>query len=170
VRNPFDQRLYEEEAAMPAPGQGIGDPEQVWSATLSELDQWAKDNQKDTRHDAVAFWALKIPAIVASASAGIWAHFGLTTVSVIAGAIASVCVIIDGIHPRGMLRNTHLRAVHDIRILMKDMTSRLGSSTGLRENAIRRIIRDVKAERKRIAFYIRDAETALKFGDASSRQ
>jgi hypothetical protein len=138
--------------------------ERVWDDHLAELNEWAEANRRDARNDAVAFWVLKIPAILASASAGIWANFQLTTVSVIAGAIASVCVIVDGIHPRGMLRNTHLRAFHDLRMLMSHMTSQLRSSAGQRENSIRKIIRESEAERERIAAYIRDAETALKPG------
>lgn len=138
--------------------------EAVWNSHLAELEQWAEANRKEARNDAMAFWALKIPAIVASASAGIWAHFNLITVSVIAGAIASLCVIIDGIHPRGMLRNTHLRAFHDLRILISRMTSQLRSSSGQPENTVRKIIRESEPERVRIATYIRDAETALKPG------
>jgi len=140
-------------------------PEQVWNAHLAELERWAEANRKDARNDTLAFWALKVPAIVASASAGIWAHFEWTTVSVISGAVASVCVIVDGILPRGMLRNTHLRAFHDLRILTSRMTAQLRSSDGKPEVIVRKIIRESEAERERIAAYIRDAETALKPGD-----
>jgi hypothetical protein len=118
----------------------------------------------------VAFWTLKIPAVLASASAGVWAHFGLTGVSVVAGAMASLCVIIDGVHPRGMLRNTHLRAYHDIRILISRMTDqwRTRASNANEQNTIRGIIRNSIAERERIAKYVRDAETALKAGSKAS--
>jgi len=105
----------------------------------------------------------KIPAILASASAGVWAQFNLTAVSVIFGAIASVCVIIDGIHPRGMLRNTHLRAYHDLRILTTQMMTewRARNTNARDDNTARRIIQGAQKERQRIAIYIRDAETAL---------
>ena len=132
---------------------------------LTELEQWAIANQSDARSDAIAFWSLKIPAILASACAGVVAHFDLTTVSVIAGAVASVCVIIDGVHPRGMLRNLHLRAYHDIRILSTNMVvlwrSRNSGANG--DHTARQIIRNAEKERQRIAAYIRDAETSLKF-------
>ena len=137
-------------------------PMEIWTDHLTELEQWAKANQRDARHDAVAFWALKIPAIVASASAGICAQYHLTNFSLIAAAIASFCVIVDGIQPRGMLRNIHLRAYHDIRILTSHMMTQLRSSEERPENAVRKIIRDSEPERKRIAAYIRDAESALK--------
>ena len=135
---------------------------EIWTDHLTELEQWAKANQRDARHDAVAFWALKIPAIVASASAGISAQYHLTNFSLFAAAIASFCVIVDGIQPRGILRNIHLRAYHDIRFLTSHMMTQLRSSEDRPENAVRKIIRDSEPERKRIAAYIRDAESALK--------
>jgi hypothetical protein len=155
------------DAAPPVPdGDSSEDQsaEQDWNNQISELERWAGENNRDACNDRLAFWALKIPAIIASASAGVWAQFHLTTISVLAGAIASVCVIIDGIHPRGMLRNTHLRAFHDIRILITGMTSNLRSCKR-NPNNIRKIIREAEPERKRIATYVRDAEIALKPSD-----
>jgi hypothetical protein len=136
---------------------------------LLELEEWAQANKRDGRRDNIAFWALKVPAIVASASAGLWAHFNLVAVSVVAGALASICVIVDGILPRGMLRNTHLRAYHDIRILLTKMVTdwRARNINAHDENSARRIIREAETERQRIAAYVRDAETALRYEDRS---
>jgi hypothetical protein len=130
---------------------------------LNELEDWAQANKRDARRDSIAFWSLKAPAIMASASSGLLAQFSLTTLSLAAGAVASVCVLIDGIHPRGMLRNTHMRAYHDIRILHNKMVAewRSRSVTAKDDNIARRIIRDSEAEYERISAYIRDAETAL---------
>jgi len=131
---------------------------------LGELEQWALANQADARRDAIAFWALKVPAILASASAGVWAHFNLTTVAVLMGAVASFCVIIDGVHPRGMLRNVHLRAFHDLRGLTAGMIAQWRSRNreAHPDNIARNIIRQAEPERQRISAYIRDAETMLK--------
>ncbi len=133
--------------------------------TLNELEKWALANQRDAKRDAVAFWILKVPAIFASASAGVWAHFNFITIGVITGAIASVCVIIDGVHPRGMLRNIHLRAFHDIRNLSTKMVSgwRSRNKSSNDANVAAKLIRDAESERTKIALYIRNAETALKF-------
>ena len=38
---------------------------------MTELEAWAEDNRKDSRRDAIRFWALKIPAVIISAGAGI---------------------------------------------------------------------------------------------------
>lgn len=119
------------------------------SAQLDDLEKWAIYNKRDARNDLVAFWFLKIPAILSSASAGILAHYSLATVSMFAGAIASVCVIVDGIHPRGMLRNTHLRAYHDIRFLASTMAIKWRSRNPASkvDNVVAGIIRDGEAER-----------------------
>jgi hypothetical protein len=132
---------------------------------LMELEEWALGNKSEARNDALAFWSFKIPAIGASAGAGILAHFQLTTISLIAGTIASIAVIIDGVQPRGMLRNMHFRAYHDLRYLASRMVSEWRSRDPDRaENEIaRQIIRTAEKERQRIAEYIRDAESALKF-------
>ncbi len=90
---------------------------------LVELEQWALANKKDTQNDTLAFWSLKAPAILTSAGTGVLAYFDQKTIGVVLGFVASVCVIIDGVQPRGMLRNIHLRAFHDIRFLSSKMVS-----------------------------------------------
>ena len=138
---------------------------------LDELEQWAIRNYNDGRKDTIAFWSLKVPAIIAAASAGVFAHFNCTSVSLVVGAIASCCVIIDGLHPRGMLRNIHLRAYHDIRILTRKMMIQW-RARGAEANANKiasRILRASEAPYERIAGYVRDAETALNFSETNPR-
>ena len=132
---------------------------------LLELEQWALDNRKDARRDALAFWSLKLPAVIAASGAGVLAHFELTTVSVVAGAAASLCVIVDGVHPRGMLRNVHMRAYHDLRYLSTRMVGEWRSRNRQSKptTVASKIIRDAEDERQKIALYIREAETALNY-------
>lgn len=81
----------------------------------------------------------------------------------IAGFVAAACVLIDSAYPRGMLRNTHLRAYHDLRILATNMAVKWRTrGENSDADAAKRIIRDAEPERLRIAKYIRDAEIALK--------
>lgn len=63
-----------------------------------------------------------------------------------------------------MLRNTHLRAYHDIRILMMKLTDQwqIRDPKVDSQETLRTILATSLAERERIARYIRDAETALK--------
>jgi hypothetical protein len=180
VMRPEDEEVdYNPGPAQPSePITGAGPPTPVVSRgsevdsmppvlkhQILELEEWAKANKRDALRDGIGFWGLKIPAILASATAGVWAHFDLTAISVISGAIASICVIVDGIHPRGMLRNTHLRAFHDIRFLTTRMVAEWRSRKPRADGTslARRIIRDGESERQRIANYIREAETALNF-------
>jgi hypothetical protein len=150
--------------ASPAPKKSNKMPKEL-QQQLDEIEEWALTNKKDSKKDAINFWILKIPAIVTSASAGIWAHFDLTTVSVISGAIASICVVLDGIHPRGMLKNIHTRAYHDLRMLSGTMTTawRSRDSFSNVKEVAQEIIRNNEEERLRIASYIRDAESALAY-------
>jgi len=129
---------------------------------LAEIEVWAQANRKEARQDTVSFWILKIPAIIASAGSGILAYIDIKLIALIAGFIAAVCVLIDSVYPRGMLRNTHLRAYHDLRILTSHMVSQWRFHKDHNDlDAAKRIIREAEPERNRIACYIRDAETAL---------
>jgi hypothetical protein len=150
-------------SAAAAPAAGVQKIPDELLQQLIELERWAVANRDDAKRDAIAFWSLKVPAILASAGAGVMAHFDLSTTSVIAGAIASACILVDGVHPRGTLRNLHLRAHHDIRILASNMVVQWRSRDAVtdEQEVARRIIRDAEKERRRIAGYVRDAETAL---------
>jgi len=133
---------------------------------MTELEAWAEDNRKDSRRDAIRFWALKIPAVIISAGAGIFAYFRLEAAAVIASGIASVCVLIDGLNPGGALRNSHYKAVHDLRILQHKMQAEWrieGYVLGVDESEklAARIIKDAQKEIERIATYLRDAESML---------
>ena len=134
------------------------------AAQLVELEEWAQANKADARRDVVAFWLFKAPAMFASASSGVFALYDLQAVGAIMGAVATLSILVDSVHPRGMLRNTHLRAYHDLRLLLTGMVSswRTRSQSADPRNIAKRIIKDAEAERQRIANYIRDAETALK--------
>jgi hypothetical protein len=150
-------------AALPRPNtSGDGIPEEL-QTVLSELESWALANRRDARRDFAHFWMLKTPAIFASASAGIWDHFGLTGVGVVSGAIASLCVIMDGVQPKGQMRNTHMRAYHEIRRLESKLVDqwRLRSRDVSAQDTVNKIIRAAIPERERIAKYVEQVETAL---------
>jgi len=138
-------------------------PDQL-RAQVEDLKAWADANKRDSSRDAIAFWSLKVPAIVASATAGIWGYYQLTAVSIVFGSIASACIIIDGIHPRGTLRNIHLRAHYDLMLLTTKMLAEWrGRNPSANLNLLAsKIIKDAEVERQRVGQYIRDAETALK--------
>jgi hypothetical protein len=41
---------------------------------LLELEAWATANKKDAKNDAIAFWILKVPAILTSVGSGLFAY------------------------------------------------------------------------------------------------
>ncbi len=143
--------------------------ERDFTDRLRYLEDWAHENHKDARRDTIAFWILKVPAVVSSVCAGLIEHYHWDAASLTLGAIASFCIIIDGVRPRGMLRNVHLRAVYDIRDLVARMQGQLASTEGDRIQAIRKIIGASETERQRILSYIRDAETSVKPNHESGR-
>jgi hypothetical protein len=138
-------------------------PEDMINSYAGRLRALATANCKHATKDALSFWALKLPAIISSAGTAICAFFHQEIVILVAGSIAGICITIDGIYPRGHLRNVHLGAFHDLTAL----------ADGIEYNWIARdpaaddrtsatvIIRNAQKERKRIVSYLRDAETSL---------
>lgn len=135
---------------------------------LEELEIWAITNNKDAHNDKIAFWILKIPAIIASTSTGIWAYYQLPVVSLIFGFISSACIIIDSFSQKGTLKNIHTRAYHDIRNLQSNIInkwrSRAFNSNSKKSKAqdSSKIIAESQNERERIAAYLRNAESAMR--------
>ena len=128
-----------------------------------ELEQWALGNAADAKSGTTAFWVLKAPAVLASALAGLLAYFQWPVAGLVVGFAASGCMLIDSFNPRGALRNTHMRAYHDIRNLTNGLMNQWRSRDRHvpEVDVVRKIISESEAERSRIAQYVRDAESAL---------
>lgn len=147
------------DAAMPRPLQ-------QW---LEELETWARANAADARRDSWRFWALKIPAIASSGAATLLGTQGFHGATAGLAALATVCVLVDGVNPGGALRNAHLRAVHDLRALENEVLAewRLGVLRGGSAGALAADILERSQLRwRQIAADLRTAETAL---DAKTR-
>jgi hypothetical protein len=130
---------------------------------LVELESWVEANTKDAKRDTIAFWSLKGPAILTSSSAGLWAYFDLTPVAVVLSTLASMCILIDGLQPRGLLRNAHVRAVHDLRLLMSEIADNWRSRDARRSDSTveREIIKWSQVHKAKIAKTLREAESTL---------
>jgi hypothetical protein len=130
---------------------------------LIDLESWALANRRDSRRDAIRFWSLKIPAMVVSAGSGIAAYIK-PSVALVAGAVAGMCVLIDSLNPGGALRNTHLRAFNDLRILQERMKSQWQVGFLRHEDhelLAAKIIEGATKEKERINKAITDAEASL---------
>jgi hypothetical protein len=131
---------------------------------LRGLETWALANRRDSKLDAIKFWSLKIPAIVVAAGSGVSGYYELKGLAVIAGAVASLCVLIDALNPGGALRNAHLRAFNELRILQERMKSQwqVGFLRHQDSDSLAAwIIEGAKKEKNRINDAITIAETSL---------
>jgi hypothetical protein len=144
--------------------RSVPPPPSQLSHQMRALRCWAESNRLLARSDLVKFWALKLPAILVSATAAVLAHLGLNDTSVVAGAMAAACGLIDGLNPRGAQRSCHLRAQNEINSLVVSMASqwRIGALRGEDANTLAAFIIDQsECERKRISAYLNTAETSL---------
>jgi hypothetical protein len=154
-------------AALPAREEATDEMPRTLKHLFEELEIWAVANRRDSRLDARRFWMLKIPAIIVAASGGIFAYFKPGILSVIAGAISSACVLLDGIYPGGQLRNTHYKAFLELRKLQFDMHNKwrieAWKTTTYKERMelAANIMQSAQDETTRIAAYLRDTETSF---------
>jgi hypothetical protein len=152
--------------ALPG-GEAKDEMPSILKHQFEELEYWAQENRRDSRVDTRRFWMLKIPAIIVAASGGIFAYYKPGILSVIAGAISSACVLLDGIYPGGQLRNTHYKAFLELRKLQFDMRTKWrieawkATTDKERMELAASIMESTQGEITRIATYLRDAETSF---------
>jgi|GEM_PF-2394651 len=152
-------------AAPPTTGssESEGMPAELRSF-VSELEEWARLNQTDARHDTIRFWILKVPAILSSACAGVLAINHFETAAAILAAIATTCILIDGVNPGGQLRNAHVRAVHDLRTLQHQVVNdwRVGCLRGTNTKKLAaELLQKAEKVREQVAAALKGAETSF---------
>ena len=121
-------------------------------------------NQRDAKDDLLKFWALKVPAIAASTCAGLFVHFELNTISVIASTLGSVFIVLDGLLRPGMLRKVHVRALYDLRDLQSEVTRQwqIGCFQKKDENELAaEILSKALEKRSQIQAYLSAAESSV---------
>ncbi len=151
-------------AASPALPASVASMPPALVSQFKTLEEWAQANLRDARWDAFRFWMLKIPAILVSVGSGVFAHYKLDNVAVVAGAVGSLCVLMDGLNPGGALRNVHRRAFNELRKLQDSMSSewQVGELRGKEPKFLAaEIIENAAREKDRINAYITTAETSL---------
>ncbi len=170
-----DRAVFEVRGPLPGPASVAQTTIEMPAALTQEfarIEEWAQANWSDARKDSVRFWILKIPAILVSASSGVLAYYDFKGIAVLAGAVGSFCVLLDGLNPGGALRNVHLRAVNELRILQNSMRARWDSGLlrGHNSSELAADIIDFSAkEKERINVYITSAETSLGTGSSLAR-
>ena len=97
-------------------------------------------------------------------SSSLFAYLDIALLPILGGAIASICVLIDGLKHPGMLYNVHLRAFHDLRNLQRYIKAqwKIGIRRKVdRDELVADIITYAEEERKKIGEYLREAETTF---------
>lgn len=93
-------------------------------AELDGLGDWAIANYDAARRATKAFWLLKVPAIVLATGGGLLGYADSKLLSLAVGALASFCILIDALYPRGQLRNAHTEAFLEILNLQRELVNR----------------------------------------------
>lgn len=88
------------------------------------LEQWFDQNYSESKKDRVQYWLLKIPAIICTVSVTALEAFDYGEAIIILGAVASFCVAVDAVFPRGQLHNVHRKAANEIRRLQHDVLTK----------------------------------------------
>lgn len=133
----------------------------VLSERIRAFEEWAVKNEREARQDTISFWTLKIPAILVSASSGLIALAGSKMLAAVAGVFAGLCVLIDGLKPRGQLRNAHRLAFYDLRSFQNRLVTlwQAGILEGKEPNALTAdLLRQAQAELERVSAYLVKAE------------
>jgi hypothetical protein len=131
---------------------------------MAVIQRWAEGNEREAKRDLLRFWILKLPAILVTAAAALFAYFHVDVASIVASSIAALCIMVDAVRPAGMMYKAHRRAANEIYKLHADMASkfRVGNLANRDLSALAgEILADSKSERDRIAKYLTDAESAL---------
>ena len=142
---------------------------------LVQIRKWALGNEKDAAKDRRNFWMLKIPAIICGIGASTLEAFNVGWAVIVVGFITSICVAIDGLHPRGRLYNVHKRATNELfglheRLISKWYQLRLlndetdgneeSNNNKFREDSAA-LLANIQKEKDRISQYITAAEAGL---------
>jgi hypothetical protein len=128
---------------------------------IKELEMWALANREDAREDTMKFWAFKGPAILCSASSGVFAFKQWALAGLIASGIGSVCIVMDGLLRAGLLRSVHIRAFHELRALESHMRDEwlIGHANCEQESKlVARILKGAKDRKEEILKYVSLAE------------
>lgn len=136
---------------------------------LIQLIEWAHVNKLDAKKDKRDFWSLKIPAIIGGFGVSALQAFDYGSAVIILGLITSVCVAIDGVHPRGSLYNVHKKAANELYGLQDKLGGQLSQlrlkypnldNDQCRSEASMLLI-EIQKEKDRINKYLTSVEASL---------
>ena len=131
------------------------------------FEKWLFENRVSERRENFWFWILKIPVIVATASAGLFTYFNWQTLAIFVALLGNICAMIETVSPRGVRRNAYIRAREDLEGLIMDIQRVLDTlewgyvtNSDVRDIAIG-IFEEIYTSDSRIRGYISAAEQSV---------
>ena len=132
------------------------------------LREYSDQADKEALVDKVKYWTLKIPAIVASALAGIFGALHLDIAVIVSACVGTLAATIDSIYPRGMLHNVHRRAANDLALFASKIRTewqaacvQCDRSPDQLKPIFAKALTDANGERERVQTYVTAAEASL---------
>lgn len=131
-------------------------PREAVQAEMATIVKWAEANQRDAKWDRVAYWSLKAPALLASASGAILHLLQFPLLSAGVDAVAAFCIALDAMTQPGQLYDAHRRAANDLFLLQDWAASEINQIETLRQDEVSRreryevVFNHLKARKTRI--------------------
>lgn len=141
-------------------------PERALDDQIADLERWALGNLARDRREKTRFWVLRGLAFLGAAGAAVAAGFGVSKLAIVLSALAALAVAVDAAWPSGSFRNSHQRAVYDLRELQNTLKLRWDKvrlahpDPGARERVAHALalLDSVQSKREEIGKYLGNAE------------
>jgi hypothetical protein len=158
----FDEASDAYEGRLP----GAFAPESAIDDQIADLERWALGNLSRDRREKTRFWVLRGVAFLGAAGAAVAVGFAAAKVAIVLAALAALAVAVDAAWPSGTFRNTHQRAVYDLRELQNTLKLRWDKVRLAHPDPTAReriahalaLLDSVQAKREEIGKYLGNAE------------
>lgn len=136
---------------------------------LRQIVVWAEKNRRDATTDRIKYWMFKLPALLCATAGSVLEAYHRHDFVLILTAVATVCIGVDSIRPRGQLHNAHMRAWHELSHLASRVELELDriqlSAAALDDtewvSKLDDLLATIAREEARVEAYLATAEAAL---------
>jgi hypothetical protein len=123
---PADAVRFDAESADAYEARALGGfaPESAIDDQIADLERWALANLARDRQGKLRFWVLRGIAFLGAAGAAVAAGFGVGKASIVLAGVSALAIAVDAAWPSSAFRNSHQRAVYDLRELQNTLKLR----------------------------------------------
>lgn len=141
-------------------------PESAIDSQIEDLERWALANLARDRREKLRFWVLRGTAFLSATGAALAAGFAVGKVAMALAGLAALAIAIDAAWPSGAFKNSHQRAVYDLRELQNTLKLRWDKVRLAHPDPLAReriahalaLLDSVQAKRDEIGKYLGNAE------------